>query len=352
MLRAERPLGLRPRAAASEWLLWLVVMAAATLLLLRFRRGIDEAHVALTYLLVVLGASARGGRPVGLSFAVLCFLCFNFFFLPPYYALTVHNPIDWFVLFSFLVTSAVAAQLLYRAEHAARLREADRLKDALLMSVSHDLRTPLTTIRALAQDIAAEGDERAGVVMEEADRLNRFVSDLLDLSRLNAGELPVNAELVAAEDVLGAALQRISGVAAGREVNASIDVAEPILVARLDFVHALRALVNLLDNALKYSAPEAPIDVTIARQEPHVAFVVADRGPGVPVELRDRIFDSFYRGDHSDDAGGTGLGLAIARRLAEAQGGEVRYAPRPGGGSVFTLLLPAATAAELESISL
>src|SRR5215213_200941 len=124
MLQPERALRPRPRAAASEWLLWLAVMAGATLLLLRFRGSIDEAHVALTYLLVVLGASARGGRPVGLSFAVLCFLCFNFFFLPPYYRLTVHNPLDWFVLFAFLVSSAVAAQLLYRAEHAARLSEA------------------------------------------------------------------------------------------------------------------------------------------------------------------------------------------------------------------------------------
>ena len=152
--------------------------------------------------------------------------------------------------------------LAAEAAHADSLREADRLKDSLLASVSHDLRTPLTTIKALSHAIAAEGDERARIVEEEADRLNAFVSDLLDLSRLNAGAFTVMPDLVAAEDVLGAALQQVSGSINGRELLASVEPGESLLVGRFDFVHTLRALVNLIGNALKYSGPDGVVAVS------------------------------------------------------------------------------------------
>src|SRR5688572_9592329 len=182
------------------------------------REQLDRTHVALAYLLLVLAASTRGPRLRGLSLALLAFLCFNFFFVPPYGSIVVHSSLDWLVLFAFLVVAAVATQLFHRArelavqaEHADALREAAHSKDALIASVSHDLRTPLTTIKALAHDIATDGDVRAMDIEVEADRLNRFVVDLLDLSRLAAGALPLKLEIVAAEDVVGAALQRVSG---------------------------------------------------------------------------------------------------------------------------------------------
>jgi two-component system sensor histidine kinase KdpD len=467
---------------------------------------------------------------LGLVLAVLCFLAFNFFFIPPFYAFTIHRPLDWLVLFAFLVTSAVATQLLHRAqweaeasrkrareierlaalgvetlnagraedavgaiaqviqsgldvsaceiylnedeagrtrriarvvrggaesapvnapdprllhraaaglavaertdgsesvarattehsaleillttsaralliplrvreqpvgvlrlesdgvisfdaarqrfaealayyaalgvervrltaaaEHADALREADRLKDALLASISHDLRTPLTTIKALAHDIAVDGDERAVVVEEEADRLGHYVSDLLDLSRLNAGALPPAPELIAADDVLGAALQQVSGTLHGRTIRAVLDPEAQLLVGRFDFMHTLRSLVNLIENALKYSPSSTEVDVSVWREGQWMAFAVADRGPGIAPEDRERIFEPFYRGTGVPDVGGTGLGLPIARRAADLQGGRLTYEPRPGGGSVFTLLLPAATEADLQDMSL
>jgi two-component system, OmpR family, sensor histidine kinase KdpD len=233
-------------------------------------------------------------------------------------------------------------RLTAEADRAEVLREADRLKDALIASVSHDLRTPLTTIKALAHDLAVI-DDRAITIEEEADRLNRLVADLLELSRIQAGALPLSIELNAVDDLVGALVQRVSGAVQGREMRVSLDEGGTLLVGRFDFVHALRILVNLVENAHKYSPPGTPIDVTVNRVGEELRLAVADQGPGVPEAERDRIFQAFYRqAGTAPDVGGTGLGLAIARRLAEVQGGVLTHAARPGGGSVFTLALPAA----------
>lgn len=234
------------------------------------------------------------------------------------------------------------ARLAAEAGRAEVLREADRMKNALLASVSHDLRTPLTTIKALAHDLRATGDERAVTIEDEADRLNRLVVDLLDLSRLQAGGVPLHLELNAADDLVGALLQRVSGALDNRELKATIDEGGSLLVGRFDLAQSLRVLVNLVENAHKYAPPGRPIELRTWREGSHLALAVSDRGPGVPPEERERIFQPFYRPPgRTPDVGGAGLGLAIARRLAEAQGGTLTYEARVGGGSVFTLRLPA-----------
>ena len=336
-----------PRALA--WAGWFAALAWLTAGMAAVRPHLDGAHVALAYLLLVLAASVRGSRERGLSLAVLSFLCFNFFFLPPFHTLAVEGPLNWLVLFSFLVVAGAATHLAHaarrkaaEAERAEALREADRLKDALIASVSHDLRTPLTTIKALAHEMREGGDERAVIIEEEADRLNRFVADLLDLSLLDAGELRVRPEVAAAEDLVGAALQRVSGSLSGREIRARIDAGDPIPLARFDFVHSLRVLVNLLENAHKYAPPATPLDLAVVRRGDRLAIEVADRGPGIPPSEAGRVFAPFYRAaGATPDTRGAGLGLSIARRLADAQGGTLEYAPREGGGSIFVLSLPA-----------
>lgn len=233
-------------------------------------------------------------------------------------------------------------RLVAQAEHTEALRHADKMKDAVLASVSHDLRTPLTTIKALAHAIRQEGDDRAAVIEEEADRLNRFVADLLDLSRLNGGATPISLQITAVEDLLGAALQRVSGAMPGRVVNVHLPPDEPLLLARLDFTQSLRVVVNLLENAHKYSPTDEPVDVRIERDGHVVRFTVSDRGAGIAAADRERIFQPFHRAGEVPDANGTGLGLSIARRLAELQGGRLAYEARAGGGSDFVLELPAA----------
>jgi two-component system sensor histidine kinase KdpD len=234
-------------------------------------------------------------------------------------------------------------RLAAEVERAEALREADRLKNAFLASVSHDLRTPLTTIKALANSIATSGDRRAATIEAEADRLNRFVADLLDLSRLSGGALPLRIELNTAEDVIGAARERVRGILGERRVVVTGDPSGQVLVGRFDFVHSLHVLANLLENAHKYTPQGTSIELSVVRAGDVLRFTVADRGSGIPEEERDRIFEPFYRIPGSPpDVGGVGLGLSIARGLAEAQGGALQYAPRQGGGSLLVFELPAA----------
>lgn len=340
---------------------WGLAGAATTLVLWIYRERLDQAHMALAYLLVVLGASAREGRVVGLVMAVATFLAFDFFLLSPYYRLVIADPMEWWILLSFLITAAVAAELLHRRQVAAELaerrateieklsreaaqlaglREATRLMDELLATVSHDLRTPLTSIRATAAEIRAEGVEAAVVIEEEAERLSRYVTDLLDLSRIRGGRAPLDPQLYAAEDLVGAALERVRGLPGGTDIRVTMPSGGEIPVGRFDFVQALCSLVNLAENALRHSPAGAGIDLVVSRRADDLVFEVMDRGPGVAEADAGRIFEAFYRGPESR-ASGTGLGLTIAREAARLQGGSVDLRPRPGGGSIFSLRLPA-----------
>ena len=337
------------RSHTAIWAVAFFSLAASALLLLEFREDLDKAHVALVFLLVVLGSSASGGRILGAAIAITAFLVFDWFFLPPYNTLLIRNPLDWVVLVAFLITSFVAAQLLYRAraeraavERAEALREADKLKDALLASLSHDLRTPLTTIKGLAHELQSMGDERTLIIEEQADRLNRLVTDLLDVARLDGGALPLDIQVNAADDLLGAVVQHVSGRPDRHRLTVTLDDPSELSLGRFDFVHSLRILANLVDNALKYAPVDTPVEVSSGLDGGEIVFRVADRGTGIPVPERDRIFTPFYRpAGRAADAGSAGLGLSIARRLAEAQRGTLGYSDRIGGGAVFELRLPA-----------
>lgn len=333
----------------TTWVLCWAAFALATAVLLAFRARLDKAHVVLVFLLVVLSGSAAGGRLLGVLLSLAAFFTFDWEFLSPYGTMMVRDPLDWLALVAFLVTSLVAAQLLYtaRAERAAvereeALREAGRLKDALLAGVSHDLRTPLTSIKGLAREISESGDERALVIEEEADRLNRWVSDLLDVARLNGGSLRVDVQVNAVEDLLGAALQQFAGRPERARLHARLDAPDEIPLGRFDFVHALRIVTNLVDNALKYSPPDSPVELTGGMEGTTVVVRVSDAGAGLRADAEERLepFARLARAPTSAES--TGLGLSIARGLALAQGGSVEHGARPGGGSTFTLRLPAA----------
>jgi two-component system sensor histidine kinase KdpD len=228
-------------------------------------------------------------------------------------------------------------RLIAAVERAEALREADELKDALLASVSHDLRTPLTTIKARAHDMRVHGDEQAEVIEQEADRLNRIVVDLLDLSRLKAGVLPTEVDLNAVDELIELVVQRVQGVLGTRALAVQLSADGDLLFGRFDLAHSVRILVNLVENAHKYAPKDTAIELSARRSGDHIDVVVADRGRGLGSAERERAFEPFNRApDLPPDVGSAGLGLAIARRLAEAQSASLRYEPRVGGGSVFT----------------
>jgi two-component system sensor histidine kinase KdpD len=339
-----------------QWTFWLIMLILTTVALVAVRDDIEQSHVALTFLLVVLGGSASGGRGLGYLLAVLGFVLIDFLFQAPYGSLSVGKTLDWVVLAAFVTSAFVATELLSQAReeaatarrlaveaaHAGELREANRAKDEVLATVSHDLRTPLTSIKLLAQAAAGRGDPAAAEIEEQADRLAELVTNVLDLSRIRAGAVTLDLAINTAEDVIAAAVSRAGSLVRERRIVTTVALDEPAFIARFDFVQTLRILGNLIDNALRYSPEDGFVEITTAREGEWLLIAVSDRGPGIAPDERDRVFEAFYRPSAvAPDAGHAGLGLSIARRLAELQGGTVDFTPRDGGGSVFTLRLRA-----------
>jgi len=235
---------------------------------------------------------------------------------------------------------------LVEAVDRARLAvETDRLRSALLTSISHDLRTPLASILGSATSLSGTLDDatREALVrniQDEAERLNRFIGNLLDMTRLEAGPLPVKTTLTELSDVVGSALSRASKVLADHEVQVRLEPSLPLL--ELDEVLFEQALFNLLDNAAKYTSPGTRITVTTWRENGRVKLQVLDEGPGIPPDDLERIFDKFYRAGGPDSRrAGTGLGLSISRGFIEAMGGTIVATNRTDrSGVAFTIALP------------
>jgi two-component system sensor histidine kinase KdpD len=253
------------------------------------------------------------------------------------------------LLDAFASQTALAIERAHLAQAAAQARLAkatERLESALLNSVSHDLRTPLASITGALSSLREEGGrlpeaarrELLDTACEEAQRLNRFVGNLLDMTRLEAGALQVKAEPGDVQDLVGSALNALGPRLDQRRVD--IDVPSGLPAVPLDLVLMAQALVNVLDNALKYSPPESPIEVRAGVHGDWLEISVADRGPGIPEEDLERVFDKFYRVGRPEGASGTGLGLVISRGIVAAHGGRIRARNRPGGGTEVVVALP------------
>ena len=235
-----------------------------------------------------------------------------------------------------------------KAGQAKLLEEADKLHRAILSSISHDLRTPLVTITGALSSLREEGDrlpepnrlELLEGAWEEAGRLNQFVGNLLEMSRLEAGVLRTHLEPCDVQDLLGSVATSLAHRLEGR--SALLLVPPDLPLVPLDFVLMKLVLTNLLDNALKFSPPDAPIELAARLERDGVELSVADRGPGIPEEDLDRVFDKFYRARRAGDVAGTGLGLAISRGIVEAHHGSIRAENRPDGGARLVITLPLA----------
>ncbi len=251
---------------------------------------------------------------------------------------------------------AIERVSLVRGLAEARVQaESDRLRAALLTSISHDLRTPLasilgtvTSLRSYADKYAAaERDELLANLQSEAERLNRFVGNLLDMTRLESGMVEMHLDFVDVSEIVSSALERAANVLARHQVE--IAIASDLPMLRLDPILFEQVLFNLLDNAAKYAPPGSRIDLRARREGDTVAIEVIDEGPGIPPEDLERVFDKFYRVQAEDRRrAGTGLGLAICRGFIEAQGGRIEARNRRDrSGAVLVLRLPVPHSAEI-----
>ena len=253
------------------------------------------------------------------------------------------------LLATFANQVAVAIERTRLSESAEGTRvevETERARNALLSSVSHDLRTPLAVIAGAASGLR-DGEqlpqairrELAGTIVDEAQRLNRLVGDLLDMTRLEAGALRVRKEWHSLEEVVGAVLVRTEAQADGRVTFQS---ARPLPLVPLDDVLYAQAVTNLVENALRHTPPGSPVEIHASLTDSVLRLEVRDRGPGLPAGGEEQVFQKFWRGTGTGDRAGAGLGLTIARGIAEAHGGRLRAASRTGGGAVFQLEVPVA----------
>lgn len=356
--------------------------AAGALVLAPFRRQINTTAVALALLLIVLFVAIRWGSKPALVTSMLSMLSFNFFFLPPYQTLTIADPQNWIALTAFFITALAVGQLsararrraeeaeggkieirrLYdelrdafeRASEAEALRRSERFKSALLDAVTHDLRTPLTSIKASATLLLEDretpepgepltpAEQRAmlEVISQESDRLDRFVESIVDLARIEGGDIRLRRNWAPVDEIIDAAVARASSLLQRHQLRILVENELPII--RVDARAVAEVVYTLLDNATKYAPPSTLVTIRAARAGGEMVKIsVKDEGPGIPRRFRERVFEKFFRDTSvgtTDRSEGIGMGLSIAKGIVEAHGGRIWVDDRTSGTQVsFTV---------------
>ena len=305
------------------------------------------AAISLIFLLGVLLAGMVLSRGPVLLVALLSALSWNFLFIPPRFTFHIAKVEDALTFATYfiiaLTVGSLTAQLKAR-EHLAK--NSERLRKTLHDCVSHELKTPLAAIGAASQELlrlAPDAQpnpmlkELAAEIHDGSHRLNRVVNNLLDMNRLESGGVRPNCEWCDVRELLQSAIEIERESIDGREIR--LQVAEPVPLALVDHTLIEQAVAKLLANAAGHTPSKLPIEIDAEYKHDQLLISVSDRGPGLPLESAERIFEKFYRGDDRK-AGGLGLGLSIARGFVEAHGGKLSAENRDGGGARFIISLP------------
>jgi two-component system sensor histidine kinase KdpD len=346
------------------------MIAIATALMVQIETSVNDTTVALIYILLIVVVATFLEWVAATASSLLASFAFNFFFLDPHYTLNIDDPENWVSLFVFLAVgitighiSATSnrrraeAERLYKdmeqafekASEAEGIKRSEKLKGALLDAVTHDFRTPLTSIKASVTMLIEENEfaskdkkldhhsrgELLNVIEQESDRLNTFVESMVELARFQSGSSELKLSSVTAEEIIVKAAKRAKEIQRSHRLVSSIgpDLSPMLLDPRF----IVEAVFNLIDNAAKYSAAHSKIEITAKPSDGKIRFSVEDEGPGIPPEDREEVFKKFYQRDLHKDRG-MGMGLAIVRGIIEAHGGEIWVEPgKKGAKFVFDL---------------
>jgi two-component system, OmpR family, sensor histidine kinase KdpD len=348
------------KAVDLAWLAGGVLATALATAVLRGLPAVSPTTVALSFLLPVLASATAARLWVSVVLSIVAMLTFNFFFLPPIGTFHIADLQNWVALFVFLAVAVSASQLsaaaqARAAEAAARESqlEAERanteiarrrasLAAALLASIGHDVRTPLTAARIAITNVQDSGTseerrDQAAIAHAELNRLSHIVEDVLDMARIEANAIFVDRQFVTPADLVDAAVAHV-----GRSLDAHqfhVDAIDTWTVS-VDPRLTSRAVSYLLDNATRYAPPGTEVTVHARVEDSGLRVTVSDRGPGLlPTEI-EQAFVPLFRGSAAGAQPGTGMGLAIARGLLEAQHGTVHAANRSDGGATFEIIVP------------
>jgi two-component system sensor histidine kinase KdpD len=339
--------GLPPRRRVVGLAAALALLVVATVVLTAARRHVGLTTDVSIYLLVVVVVSVVGGFWAALPAAIAAFLVLNFYFAPPLHTLAIADNSDVIALLVFLVVAVVVSSVVdlsaQRLVRVGRASETEQARTALLNAVSHDLRTPLASAKAavsglLASDVTWNDSDRTELLKnadDALDRLTDLVTNLLDLSRLQAGALPVLAEPTSLDGVVERAVDHI----APRDAPVELDVAADLPEVLADAGLLERVVANLVQNALRYAPAGTGVRIQARVHDDAVELLVVDHGPGIRRADSEAVFQPFQRRDDAHSGDGVGLGLAIARGFAQAMNGDVHAEQTPGGGTTMVVRL-------------
>ncbi|HEX3228312.1 MAG TPA: DUF4118 domain-containing protein [Pyrinomonadaceae bacterium] len=352
----------------ASYILAALAIGAVTAILIPLRSEINTTTVGFAFLLVVVSVAIIRGSGPALLASLAGMLCYNFFFLEPLHTLSIVDPQNWIALTAFFITALAVGQLsarakrraeeaesgrvenrrLYeelqeafdRASEAEGLRRSERMKTALLDAITHDLRTPLTSIKASATLLLEDGEANGQtesfspaeqktmlkVISDEADRLDHFVESIVDLARIEAGDVQLSRNWGAVEEIIEAALARAEPLMKQHQLRSLIESELPVI--RVDARAVAEVIYTLIDNATKYAPAGTCITIKANRAPAEMVRIsVTDQGRGIPKHLRQRVFEKFVhvRGVPigSGRPEGIGMGLSIAKGIVEAHGGRI-----------------------------
>lgn len=328
------------------YLISFVLVFVTTLLGEIVKRRLEPTNIVMFYLLAVVFVAIRWGQGPAIVTSILSVLAFDFFLIPPYLTLSVADLQYIFTFIAFLVVGIVVSTLASKTREQVIQRQKEKLQTALLSSISHDLRTPLSSVTgslsALLDNDAGLDETTRRELLEtaftEAGHLDRLVGNLLDMTRMEAGALKINRKACELRDVLGVTLEQMKEKIGAR--NIGIEIPKDFPEVPMDFLFMMKVFFNLIDNALKYSSADKPIDITATAFKDKVRIEIKDQGIGIPKAELKHIFEKFYRAQSPQRIMGTGLGLSICKGIIEAHGGEICAQNNRDTGAAFIITLP------------